>query len=62
MSSKEDIIVQINQTIIDSFTYDALNEIIMFKADLEPQENYINISASNSSGQTQKMLKIIYRK
>jgi len=62
MSSKEDIIVQINQTIIDSFTYDALNEVIKFKADLEPQENYINISASNSSGQTQKMLKIIYRK
>ena len=61
MSSREDIMIQVNESIVESFDYDDSTEKISFVADLLVNENYINISASNSAGSVQKMVKIIYK-
>ena len=61
MSSVENIIVQVNETVLDSFNFDAVSEKVSFDAELLVNENYINISASNAAGSEQKMIKIIYK-
>lgn len=61
MSSREDIMIQVNESLVESFDYDESSEKISFVADLLVNENYINISASNSAGSAQKMVKIIYK-
>ena len=61
MVSEYDIILNLNGQIIDEVKYDLDSEVMSALLKLDAGENFINVSASNSGGITQKTFKIIYR-
>ena len=61
MVSEYDIILNLNGQLIEEIDYDLDNEVMTALIKLDAGENFINISASNSGGISQKTLKIIYR-
>ena len=61
MVSEYDIILNLNGQLIEEIDYDLDNEVMSALIKLDAGENFINISASNSGGISQKTLKIIYR-
>ena len=61
MATKDDIIINLNGDIIENIEYNTDNEMLSVLLKLDAGENYINISASNPGGLSQKTIKVIYR-
>ena len=58
---KDDIIIELNGRVIESFEHNSDNETVSVLLNLDAGENFIKISASNAGGEDQKTIKVIYR-
>ena len=58
---KDDIIIELNGRVIESFEHNSDNETVSVLLNLDAGENYIKISASNTGGGDHKTIKVIYR-
>jgi hypothetical protein len=61
VSLKDDIIIELNGSVIELFDHNSDDEMVSVLLKLDAGENYIKISASNTSGGDQKTIKVVYR-
>lgn len=62
VSSKNDIVVKVNNVPLKSFSYDLNSKALVFKSNLNPGSNQVEITATNAAGKDTKTLKVIYNK